>query len=61
MSRVITFGQQPTEAPPGTFRPVHFPLLTPLDEGTKEGFVSRKLSSDGGRARDGMPLTISMQ
>ena len=61
MSRVITFGQQPTEAPPGTFRPVHFPLLAPLDEGTKEGFVSRKLSSDGGRARDGMPLTISMQ
>jgi len=61
MSRIVTFGQQPTEAPAGTFRAVHFPMLAPLDEGTREGFVSRRLSSEGGRARDGMPLTISMQ
>lgn len=61
MPRVVTYGQQPQAAPAGTFRPIHFPMLAPLDEGTKEGFVSRKLSSDGGRARDGMPLTISMQ
>lgn len=61
MPRIITFGQQPTEAPAGTFREIDFPMLAPLDEGTREGMVSRKLSSDGGRARDGMPLTISMQ
>ena len=61
MARIITFGQQPTDAPAGTFREIEFPLLAPLDEGTKEGMVSRKLSSEGGRARDGMPLTISMQ
>lgn len=60
-TRVVTYGQQPTTAPPGTFRAINFPMLAPLDEGTKEGFISRKLSSDGGRARDGMPLTISMQ
>lgn len=61
MPRIVTYGQQPTTAPAGTFRPIRFPMLAPLDEGTKEGFVSRKLSSEGGRARDGMPLTISMQ
>lgn len=60
-TRVVLYGQQPTAAPAGTFRPIHFPQLAPLDEGTKEGYISRKLSSEGGRARDGMPLTISMQ
>jgi hypothetical protein len=60
MSRVITFGRQPTEAPKHALREVHFPELARLDEGTKEGMISRKLTSDGADAR-GLPRTIYFQ
>jgi hypothetical protein len=50
----------PDEAPPGNFRRIRFPEAALLDQGTREGWISRKLSSDGGRALD-LPRTISMQ
>src|SRR5690606_4391465 len=47
-------------APPGTFRRIVFPELARLDEGTREGFLSRVLSSDGANVRD-LSRTISFQ
>lgn len=60
MSRVVTFGRQPTEAPPGNFKEVIFPELAKLDQGTNEGWISRILSSDGADTRE-LPRTISFQ
>ena len=58
--RVVTFGRQPATKPPHNFAEIHFPELATLDEGTKEGMVSRVLSSDGGGARN-LPRTIYFQ
>lgn len=60
MTRIVTYGQQPMSAPPGTFREIHFPQLMYLDEGTKEGMISRLFTSDGFKARD-LPRQISFQ
>lgn len=60
MARLTVHGMQPTTAPAGTFRQVHFPTLMLLDQGTKEGMISRVFSSEGARTRN-LPLTISMQ
>lgn len=46
------FGRQPTTAPPGTFRAIHFPMLGHLDRGTREGMISRQLDSKTLSARD---------
>ena len=61
MPRIVTYGQQPASAPPGTFRAIHFTPLMLLDTGTVEGYLSRLFESDGAGVRDAMPLTISMQ
>lgn len=53
----ITLGSQPTEKPPGTLRAVHFPQLALLDEGTKEGWLSRVLHADGGGVQE-LPRSI---
>lgn len=58
--RKVTFGEMPTEAPPENFRAVHFPQLARLDFGTKEGMISRILSSDGANTRE-LPRTLSFQ
>jgi hypothetical protein len=58
--RVVTFGRQPTSRPPGTFRQIVFPQLALLDQGTTEGWISRKLSSDGANCRE-LPRTIYVQ
>jgi hypothetical protein len=60
MSRVVTFGRQPTEAPKHALREIHFPELAKLDEGTKEGFISRVLTSEGADSRS-LPRTIFFQ
>ena len=60
MTRVVTFGRMPTEPPKFTLTEVHFPELARLDEGTKEGFISRVLTSEGGSVRD-LPRTIFAQ
>lgn len=60
MSRVVTYGRMPTEMPEGNFIAVSFPELARLDEGTNEGWLSRKLSSDGADTRS-LPRTISFQ
>lgn len=56
----VKFGKQPTKAPPGNFREIIFPQLALLEEGTKEGFMSRILHADGGSAR-ALPRTIYFQ
>lgn len=53
----VTFGSQPTEKPPGTLRAVHFPQLALMDEGTKEGWLSRVLHADGGGTQE-LPRSI---
>lgn len=60
MPRILTLGKQPTEAPPGNFRPIVWPQLAKLDEGTKEGFLSRVLASDGANSRD-LPRSVYWQ
>lgn len=60
MTRVVTYGRMPTEAPEGTFRRFRSPNAASLDVGTRESWISRKLSSDGGRVLD-LPRTMSMQ
>lgn len=55
-----TFGEQPTQAPKGNFRPIEFPQLARLGEGTKEGMISRVLTPDGGTVAD-LPRTIYFQ
>lgn len=60
MPRMVTFGTMPTTAPEGNFRAVEFPQLARLDFGTKEGMISRILSSEGANSRE-LPRTISMQ
>lgn len=59
-TRVVTFGRQPTEMPKHNFAAVTFPELAKLDSGTKEGMVSRILSSEGGNTRS-LPRTIYFQ
>lgn len=58
--RIVTFGRQPDAKPPHNFAEVHFPELAKLDSGTKEGMISRILSSDGADTR-GLPRTIYFQ
>jgi hypothetical protein len=53
----ITKGSQPTERPPGTLRAVHFPQLAVMDEGTKEGWLSRVMHADGGDVQE-LPRSI---
>lgn len=61
MTRPVTkFGSMPTDAPEGTFKRIHFPQLAEVDNGTKEGFLSRILHSEGGDVRD-LPRTIYFQ
>ena len=60
MTRIVTFGQQPSTPPAGNFRQIIFPEMARLDTGTKEGMVSRVLSGDGGNTRD-LPRTIYFQ
>ena len=57
--RVVTFGRQP-DKPKHNFAEVVFPELAKLDAGTKEGMVSRILSSEGGNTRS-LPRTIYFQ
>ena len=58
--RIVTFGRQPDTKPPHNFAEVHFPELAKLDSGTKEGMMSRILSSAGADTR-GLPRTIYFQ
>lgn len=58
--RIATYGRQPTEKPKHALAEVHFPQLAKLDEGTKEGFISRVLTSDGADTR-ALPRTIYFQ
>lgn len=60
MARVVTYGRMPLDAPPGNFRAFRTPEAARLDEGTREGWISRKLSSDGARSLD-LPRTLSLQ
>lgn len=60
MHRQVTFGKQPTEAPKGAFKEIHFPNLASLDVGTQEGQMSRFVHSDGGDTRS-LPRTIYFQ
>lgn len=59
-SNVVQFGRQPTKAPKGTFREIHFPELARLEEGTNEGMINRILHAAGGSARS-LPRTIYFQ
>lgn len=58
--RVVTYGRMPDTAPPGNFRRIRFPEAARLDEATTEGWIARKLSSEGARTLD-LPRTISFQ
>lgn len=54
-----TFGKFP-ERKEGQFKAVHFPEMARLDEGTREGILSRILHSEGGAVRN-LPRTIYAQ
>jgi len=53
----VTKGSQPLERPPGTLRAVHFPQLAVMDEGTKEGWLSRVMHAAGGDVQE-LPRSI---
>lgn len=54
-----TFGKFP-ERKDGQLKAVHFPVLAMLDEGTREGILSRILHSEGASVRN-LPRTIYAQ
>jgi hypothetical protein len=56
----VTRGSQPIERPPGTLRAIHYPQLALMDEGTKEGWLSRVLHADGGDVQE-LPRSIFAQ
>lgn len=52
-----TYGQQPTAAPEGTYREIHFPEIMALDTETIEGILARHFQSVGAGVRE-LPVTI---